>query len=102
MPAATHDWTMSRKNSSPPHPPQELLTTSGRGVWPLRSVGAIIHWPDAISAEYEQESYSHPLAAIHRAPGATPIWFWPVGSSPAMVPMVWVPWPLLSHGAAEG
>ena len=49
----------------------------------------------------EQVLLSQPLAAIHRASGATPIWFAPP-SSPTMVPMVWVPWPLLSHGSSEG
>lgn len=40
---------------------------------------------------------SQPLAAIHLAPGATPMPF-----APTIVPMVCVPWPLLSHGAAVG
>jgi len=36
---------------------------------------------------------------IHFAPGAMPIWLAPP-SSPTMVPMVWVPWPWSSQGAA--
>ncbi len=39
-----------------------------------------------------------PLAAIHFASGATPIWL-PKPSSPIIVPMVCVPWLLLSPGA---
>ena len=35
---------------------------------------------------------------IHFAPGAMPIWLAP--SWPTAVPMVWVPWPLSSQGAA--
>ena len=38
-------------------------------------------------------------ASIHFAAGATPIWLAPP-SSPTMVPMVWVPWPKVSHGVA--
>ena len=86
-------------------PPHELLTMSGRrsgrGLAPLRSVGARIHCAEASRAVSEQLFVSQPLAAIHCAPGATPIWL-PAPSSPTMVPMVWVPWPLLSHGAADG
>jgi hypothetical protein len=41
------------------------------------------------------------LAAIHLAPGATPIWLAPP-SSPTIVPMVCVPWALLSHGVTDG
>ena len=37
---------------------------------------------------------------IHRAPGATPIWFEPP-SSPTIVPIVCVPWPKSSHGKGE-
>ena len=55
--------------------PQELLMMFGRlvtsGLSPSRSVGASIHWPDEISAASEGQQ---PLAAIHLAPGATPIW----------------------------
>jgi hypothetical protein len=40
------------------------------------------------------------LQAIHRAPGAMPIWL-PASSSPTIVPTVWVPWPLSSQGAGE-
>ncbi len=72
---------------------------SGRGFWPFASVGATIHWPEASSEASEQELDSQPLAAIHFAPGATPILLAPP-SSPTIVPIVWVPWSLLSHGAA--
>jgi len=65
---------------------------SGRGLLPFRSVGAITHWPDASNAVSEQELDSQPLAAIHFACGATPIWFVPGSpSSPTIVPIVWVP-----------
>ena len=75
----------------------------GFGFWPFRSVGASIHWPDASSADVEHEFVSQPLAAIHFACGATPIWFVPGSpSSPTIVPIVCVPWPLLSHGAVDG
>src|SRR6476661_8800022 len=71
----------------------------GRGFWPLRSVGATMNWPDDRSACVEQLFVSQPLAAIHVACGATPIWFVPGSpSSPTIVPIVCVPWPLLSHG----
>src|SRR6266511_4119894 len=74
---------------------------SGRGFAPLRSVGAITHWPAASSEVSEQLLTSQPLAAIHLAPGATPTWL-PAPSSPTIVPMVWVPWLLLSHGTSAG
>ena len=38
------------------------------------------------------------LQPIQRASGATPIWR--VLSTPAMVPMVWVPWLLSSQGSS--
>src|SRR2546422_4137964 len=89
----------------PPWPPQELFTTwgrrSGRGFPPFKSVGARIHWAEAVRAAAEQSLVSQPLAAIHWARGATPIWLAPP-SSPIMVPMVCVPCPLLSHGASAG
>ena len=66
------------------------------GFSPSRSVGASIHWPEEISAASEGQQ---PLAAIHFAPGATPIWL-AAPSSPTIVPIVCVPWPLVSHGAA--
>src|SRR5215204_5859703 len=105
MPDARQAVTVARYQVSPPPPPQELLTMfgrrSGRGFARLRSVGARIHWPEASSAASEQLLVSQPLAAIHRAPGATPIWL-PVPSSPSMVPIVCEPWLLLSHGASDG
>src|SRR5687767_8544949 len=105
MPAATQARTASWYQGSPEPPPHELLTTfgrrSGRGLAPERSVGASSHSADAYSASYEQLSYSQPLAVIHSAPSATPIWFSPP-SSPVMVPIVWVPSPLLSHCVVEG
>ena len=71
----------------------------GCGFWPLRSVGASMHWPEDSSALVEQLLVSQPLAAIHFACGATPIWFVPgLPSSPTIVPIVCVPWPLLSQG----
>ncbi len=70
---------------------------SGRGFWPLRSVGRTIHWPAASREASEQVLSSQPFAAIHFAPGATPMPF-----LPTIVPMVCVPWPLLSHGAVLG
>src|SRR6185503_11933728 len=91
----------------PPPPPHELLTMfgrrSGRGLRPLRSVGARIHCPAASSDAVLHELCSQPLAAIHLACGATPIRLVPgVPSSPTMVPIVCVPWLLLSHGASDG
>lgn len=77
---------------------------SGRGLAPLRSVGASIHWPEAMSAGTEHPTRpraSQPLAAIQRAPGATPMAV-PPASPPTMVPTVWVPWPWLSHGSSVG
>ncbi|URN06942.1 hypothetical protein LUW74_28900 [Actinomadura madurae] len=80
--------------------PHELLTMCGRfdtsGFRPSASVGASIHWPDATRSASVQ--VAQPLAAIQRTPGATPIWL-PSPSSPAIVPIVCVPWPLLSQGA---
>src|SRR3954451_9079604 len=79
--------------------PHELLMTFGRllasGFWPARLVGSSIHWPELISAASLGQQ---PLAAIHLTPGATPTWL-PAPSSPAIVPIVWVPWPLPSAGA---
>ncbi len=48
-----------------------------------------------------QPKSSHPLAVIHSAPGATPVSGvkGPGPSPPAIVPIVWVPWPTLSHGS---
>ena len=66
------------------------------GFSPLRSVGSSIHSPDSMRAVSLGQQ---PLAAIHRAPGATPIWL-PAPSSPTIVPIVCVPWPLPSHGAS--
>src|SRR5690606_33913773 len=101
MPAATHASTVSLYQGSKPSPPQELLTMSGarsgRGFSPLASVGASTHWPAASSEASVQVLNSQPLAAIQRAPGATPMPF-----APTIVPMTWVPWSLLSHGAAVG
>ena len=78
--------------------PHELLMMLGRllasGFCPLRSVGSSIHCPEEISAASDGQ---HPFAAIHLTSGATPIWLAP--SAPAMVPMVCVPWPSVSHGA---
>src|SRR5206468_1046934 len=90
---------------SPEPPPHELFTMwgrrSGRGFWPFRSVGASTHWPAASNDATVHESLSHPLAAIQRAAGATPIWL-PAPSSPTIVPMVCVPWKTLSQGATDG
>ena len=102
IPAATQLWTVAWYHGSEvAPPPQELFTMCGRrsgsGLLPSRSVGATIHCPDDSSADWEQLLDSHPLAAIQVAPGATPIWFSPP-SLPRMVPMVWVPCPLLSQG----
>src|SRR5262245_55079587 len=105
MPAATQASTIDWYHGSPPPPPHELLTMSGarsgRGSWPLRSVGARIHWADESSAKSLHVFVSQPLAEMNRAPGATPIWLAPP-SLPTIVPIVCVPWPLLSHGALVG
>src|SRR4051812_27990877 len=88
MPAASQARTVSRYHVSPCPPPHEELTTSacrsGLGLLPARSVGAITHCPEARSEVLEHELDSHPLAAIHFAPGATPIWL-PAPSSPTIV-----------------
>src|SRR5262245_42663059 len=72
MPAAIQACTAGWKNGSPEPPPHELLTMSGRrsgrGLSPLRSVGARMNWPDEISAVSRQQ----PFARIHFACGATP------------------------------
>ena len=102
MPAARQASIVSLNQSRPPAPPQELFTMFGRcaGSAPVPSsrVGASIHWPERSSAASVQVLVSQPLAAIHRARGATPMWL-STPSTPTMVPMVWVPWSLLSHGA---
>jgi len=94
IPAANQESTKLWYHGSPPPPPQELLTTCGAllqsGLFPSRSVGQAIHWAELVRAKLEQELNSHPLAAIHLAPGAMPIWLAPP-SSPTMVPMVCVP-----------
>ncbi len=94
IPAARHAFTVARYHVSPPVPPQELLTTCGRSD--VLPPGASTHWPDASRCEVEQ--VSQPRAAIHVAPGATPMAL-PAPSSPIMVPMVCVPCPFVSHGA---
>src|SRR5829696_7487209 len=98
MPDARQALTVARYQLSLPPPPHELFTMcgrrSGRGLAPARSVGATIHWPAPSRAASEQVLVSQPLAAIQRAPGATPIWLAPP-SQPTMVPIVWVPWLLL-------
>src|SRR4051794_4156499 len=98
MPAAIQALTVCAYQGASPPPPHELLTMSacrsGRGLAPLRSVGASTHWPAASSELSEQSLVSQPLAAIHFADGATPICA-PPPSSPTMVPMVCVPWSLL-------
>src|SRR4029453_7426485 len=106
--AAIHARTVAWYHGSPGPPPHELFTMSGRrsgrGFAPFRSVGARTHWPAASSAAPDQPlspSASQPLAAIHFAAGATPIWL-PAPSSPTIVPIVCVPWSLLSQGANEG
>ena len=70
---------------------------AGSAPDPSSRVGASIHWPDSSSALSEQLLDSQPFAAIQRAPGATPMLFAPP-SPPTIVPIVWVPWLLLSHG----
>src|SRR5690606_17322505 len=103
MPAFRQALMVAWYQVSPRPPPHELFTMSGAldgsAFWPLRSVGATIHCPADSRWLLEQELVPQPLAAIHFAPGATPIWLLPP-PSPTMVPMVWVPWPLLSHGEA--
>ena len=49
-----------------------------------------------------QKKSSQPLAAIHWRPGATPMSGvnGPGPSPPTIVPIVWVPWPALSHGSS--
>src|SRR5215470_8170919 len=61
------------------------------------SPGAMTHCAHAISDEPLQLFDSQPLHAIHFALGATPIWFAPP-SLPTIVPIVWLPWPMLSQG----
>ncbi len=78
-----------------------LGRSAGSGFSPARSVGASIHSADSVSASSLQLLDSQPLAAIQVAPGATPIWL-PAPSSPTIVPIVWVPWALLSHGSSDG
>ena len=107
MPAATQASTEAWYHGSPPPPPHELLTMcgrrSGRGFWPARSVGARIHWPEASRAASEQEFVSQPFAAIQRAPRSDADLVRPGSpSSPTIVPIVCVPWPLLSHGTSDG
>src|SRR5437762_10730207 len=104
MPAATHPDTNDWYQGSPPPPDQELFTTSGRfdgsGLFPLRSVGAVMNCAEDVSAPLEQPFISQPFAAIHCADGATPILFTP--ARPTMVPIVCVPWSMSSHGFGCG
>ena len=57
--------------------------------------------PDDRSASDVQPKGSQPLAVIHSTPGATPVSGvnGPGPSPPAIVPIVCVPWPTLSHGS---
>ena len=73
----------------------------GSGFSPLRSVGARMNWPDDRSEVSVQPKSSQPLAAIHWAPGATPVSGvkGPGPSPPTIVPIVCVPWATLSQGS---
>src|SRR5580765_3734739 len=71
----------------------------GSGFCPALLVGAIMNWKHSVyvvGVPLPWSMFRHP---IHFAPGATPTWF-PAPSSPAAVPIVCVPCPLSSHGAA--
>jgi hypothetical protein len=62
-----------------------------------------MNWPQVSRAKSEQKFDSQPLQAIHLACGAMPIWLGPgLPSSPTIVPIVCVPWPLLSQGTLDG
>ena len=76
--------------------PQELFTTWGRlAGFPS---GATIQSAQVLRANSEHELDSQPLQAIQVASGAMPACQVRLGSSSAtMVPMVWVPCPLLSQ-----
>src|SRR4051812_12150896 len=82
--------------------PQLSFITWGRlvgsGLLPLRSVGAIKNWKHSVYVEGVPVPWSMLRQPIHLAPGATPPWL-PAPSSPAVVPVVWVPCPWSSHGA---
>ena len=110
MPAASQLASTSSNHGFSTLPlasPQELLMTCGRrsvrGFSPARSVGASIHCAEASSAPggHLRSSSRQPFAAIHRAPGATPIWL-AAPSSPTIVPTVWVPCEMLSQGPPDG
>ena len=81
---------------------QLLLITCGRragfGFWPSRSVGAMKNWKHSVYVAGVPTPWFMLRQPIHFAPGATPIWF-PASSSPIEVPVVWLPWPLSSHGS---
>src|SRR5512136_568879 len=96
MPAARQAFVLVRYQLSYVQPPQELLTTWGRML--VLPPGARIQSAHAFRFASEQEELVQPLQAIHLAPGATPIWLVPP-SEPIIVPIVWLPWPLLSPGA---
>jgi hypothetical protein len=71
---------------------------SGRGSLPSWRVGARNHSQHSryLDARHTPAAESA-LQAIHWAPGAMPTWL-PAPSSPTMVPVVCVPWPLGSVG----
>src|SRR5690606_31232892 len=73
---------------------------AGLGLLPVRSVGATIHWLQAIrpASVAPPPAPPKPMHATQRALGATPTWLLPP-SSPTMVPMVWVPWLPVLRGA---
>ena len=102
IPAARRAW-MSWANSRL-QPPEanvhELLTTCGASAvagspsgssshWNARWVLLVRLWPASLKIR----------AAIQRAPGATPIDV-PPALPPTITPITWVPWPLMSVGAA--
>src|SRR5262245_21206227 len=103
MPAARHAATESMYHESCCPPLQELLTASGAFVqsgWvPSVRVGHVMNSAQVRSANSEHEFDSQPLHAIHSAPGALPMSFvkGPGPSPPTIVPIVCVPWPLLSQ-----
>ena len=104
MPESIQACWMSSPNGSvgTPETPHELLMMLGRldasGFSPSRSSGSSIH--SIASRKRSKSPCEIAFDAIHRAPGATPIWFAPP-SLPTIVPIVCVPWSCSSCGNSE-
>ena len=103
MPAARSAWRSGSKVVSQlptEASPHEAFTTSGASGASASPLGSSSHWKawwSLLTVVFPTSSYT--LAAIHCAPGATPIAV-PPAVPPTSTPMVCVPCPMTSYGVA--